>query len=77
MVSPLKVRVNGAAIRAIRSAQGRTAAVCAGFAGVDESTWLRWERGVSKVAPKRFQSLVEALGLDDRNAILAFPEGCE
>lgn len=68
------MRVNGAAIRAIRVLQGKSAGECARQVPVDDSTWLKWERGVAQVSPRNFLRLVEILALDDRNAILAIPE---
>jgi DNA-binding transcriptional regulator YiaG len=68
------VRVNGAAIRAIRKAMCLTSGQCAEKIGVNESTWNKWERGVVRVSPRNFSKVVEALALDDRCAILAIPE---
>lgn len=68
------IRANGAAIRAIRLASGKTVTQCAEQAGVNQATWSKWELGVRRIGPANFRKVLETLALDDRNAILAIPE---
>lgn len=68
------MRLNGAAIRAIRERSGLTVSAAAKAAHVSQPTWSNWERGVHRASPSNVITICEVLRLEDRTAILAVPE---
>lgn len=65
------VRLNGAAIRAIRERSGLTITDAARGAGVTQPTWSNWERGKRRATPANVHAICAVLRLEDRTAILA------
>lgn len=68
------MRLNGAAVRAIRERMGLSVTAAATAAGVTQPTWSNWERGTRRATPANVLVICEVLRLEDRSAILAVPE---
>lgn len=67
------MRLNGAAIRAIRERTGLSITAAATAAGVSQPTWSNWERGTRRATPANVKVICEVLRLEDKTAILASP----
>lgn len=70
------IAVNGPALREIRMRSGLGVKELADSAGVQRSYIAKIELGHSrKVSPQVFQSITQALALEDRRALLLNPYG--
>lgn len=67
------MRLNGAAIRAIRERTGLSITAAALAAGVTQPTWTNWERGTRRATPANAKIICQVLRLEDMTAILADP----
>lgn len=69
------MKLNGAAIREIRSRSGLSITDAASKAHVSQPTWSNWERGKRRATPENLKVICEVLAIQDMTAILASPEG--
>lgn len=67
------MKLNGYALREIRSRSGRTVTDCAKAIGVKQPTWSNWELGVRDATPTNLIAIVATLEIADFRAILANP----
>lgn len=67
------MKLNGYAIREIRTKSGKTVSEAAMAAGVKQPTWSNWERGKRDATPANVLQICHVLEVSDHRAVLADP----